>query len=170
MDEPRIATKQALPYLAVRCEITEGVPAAIDAAFPKFMQRLGERGVALAQAPFIRILEVDEDGEPLLLECGAPVAAGTDGEGDVYAAELPAGRYVTATHVGAYRSEDKRDLGDARAELLDWMEREGIAYSRPRDGGGEVIACGYDQLHVSPPMEPDFTKWETELAYLVIDA
>ena len=170
MDTPRIETRDALPYLAIRREITDGVPAAVDEAFPKLMIGLRERGVELTQPPFIRILEVDDAGEPLLLECGAPDAAGTEGEGEVYATELPAGRYATVTHVGAYRGEDKRVLADARADLLGWMDAEGLKHSRPREGGGHIVACAYDQLHVGPPLEPDFTKWRTELAYLVFDA
>ena len=50
-----------------------GVAAAVDTAFPELFRWLGERGVEPAGPPFIRLLEVDVDGEPLELEVGRPL-------------------------------------------------------------------------------------------------
>jgi hypothetical protein len=83
--------------------------------------------------------------------------------------ELPAGRYLTMLHVGPYRSETERDLGDARATLIDWAERQGIVYALETERG-LALPCAVDHLLVSPGTEPDFTKWETELAYLIVES
>ena len=165
---PQIAERAAQPYLAIWCHVTSGVPAAVDPAFPELFGWLGRHGVEPAGPPFIRIHEVDAAGEPLELEVAAPV----DGEGPaderVRRDALPAGRYVTMVHVGAYRSETEPDMGDARAALIAWMEERGIAYSRASERG-RALPCAVDHLLVSPGTEPDYSKWETELAYLIID-
>jgi effector-binding domain-containing protein len=165
---PQIQNRPEQPYLAIACDVTDGVPAAVDDAFPELFGWLAEQGVVPAGPPFIRTNEVDRAGEPLQIEVAAPVANAAAVDGRVHAGVLPAGRYVTSMHVGPYRSETLPDLGAARAALVGWMEENGIAYSRATDRGS-ALACCVEHFHVGPVEEPDFTKWETEFAYLIAE-
>ena len=148
--EPRISERPAQPYLGLRREVTDGVSAAVDGAFPELFRRLSAAGVQPAGPPFIRFLAVDDEGDPTELELAVPVDA------DAATDALPAGRYATLVHVGPYRSETQPDLAVARAALQDWAEREGLTVS------------GYlEHYRIGPVEEPDYAKWETELAFLV---
>ena len=141
----------------------------VDKTFPQLFAWLRQNGVEPAGPPFIRYLEVDHSGEPLEIEVAAPVATGAPkGDSQVRANTLPAGRYVTALHTGPYRSEEVPDLGDAQAALRAWIDEEGILTSRPSERGSSLAAC-VEHYRVGPPMEADWTKWETELAYLVVE-
>jgi hypothetical protein len=82
--------------------------------------------------------------------------------------ELPAGRYLTLLHVGPYHHESVPDLVAARERLIRWADERGIVYSYETDRG-RALPCCVDHLLVSPGTEPDWTKWETELAYLILD-
>jgi effector-binding domain-containing protein len=169
MTEPLIQQREALPYLAIRSEVTNGVPAVADTAFPQLFAWLGQHGIEPAGPPFIRYLEVDRDGKPLEIEVAVPVAGGVpEGDGQVRADTLPAGRYVTALHKGPYRSEQVPDLGDAQAALKSWTEQEGVVTGRPSERGSS-LAAAVEHFRIGPPMEQDWTKWETELAYLVVE-
>jgi effector-binding domain-containing protein len=91
-------------------------------------------------------------------------------EGDTVRADtLPAGRYATLIHNGPYRSEDVPDLGDAQAALRSWTEQNGIITGRPSERGTQLSCC-VEHYRIGPPMEQDWTKWETELAYLVVES
>ena len=148
--EPQISERPAQPYLGLRREVTDGVSAAVDGAFPELFQRLSAAGVQPAGPPFIRFLAVDDEGDPTELELAVPVDA------DAATDALPAGRYATLVHVGPYRSDTQPDLAVARAVLQDWAEREGLTVS------------GYlEHYRIGPVEEPDYAKWETELAFLV---
>jgi effector-binding domain-containing protein len=170
MTEPQIQQRDALPYLAIRSEVTNGVPAVVDRAFPQLFAWLGEHGIEPAGPPFIRYLEVDNEGEPLEIESAAPVANGAQqGDDTVQAATLPAGRYATLIHRGPYHHADVPDLVDAQASLKSWTEQEGILTGHPSERGTSLVAC-IEHYRVGPPMEEDWTKWETELAYLVVES
>jgi effector-binding domain-containing protein len=169
MTEPQIQRREALPYLAIRSEVTNGIQTVVDRSFPQLFAWLGEHGVEPAGPPFIRYLEVDHDGEPLEIEVAAPIAGSApEGDGQVRADTLPAGRYVTALHTGPYRSDDVPDLRDAQAALRSWIEQQGITTGRPSERGHSLAAC-VEHYRVGPPIEADWTKWETELAYLVVE-
>ena len=168
MPEPRIDERPAQPYMAIRREVTDGVPAAVDTAFPALFRWMGEQGIEPAGPPFIRFLEIDQDGAPLELEVAAPVAEGVRGGDDVHAEALPAGPYLTAIHVGPYRHETERDLGDARDDLLAWAEREGLTLSHPTERGAS-LPCSVEHFRVGPDSTDDWTTWETEFAILVVD-
>jgi effector-binding domain-containing protein len=165
--EPQIQARAAQPYLAIACEITDGVPAAVDRAFPELYGWLAEKGVAPAGPPFIRTLELDRTGEPLVLEVAAPVANSAAADGRVHAGVLPAGRYVTFVHVGPYRSKTAPDLGAARAALVSWMAENEITHGGATERGS-ALACYVEHFRVGPVEDPDFTKWETELTYLIV--
>jgi effector-binding domain-containing protein len=170
MTEPQIEQRDALPYVAIRSHVTDGLPAVVDRSFPQLFAWLGQHGIEPAGPPFIRYLEVDQSGEPLEIEVAAPIAAQTEPATDdtVRAGTLPAGRYVTALHTGPYRHDDVPDLGDAQAALRAWMDEEGMVTSRPSERGSSLPCC-VEHYRIGPPSEQDWTKWETELAYLVVE-
>jgi effector-binding domain-containing protein len=166
--QPQIEERAAQPYLGITRQVTHGVPAAVDQAFPALFAWLGRRGIEPAGPPFIRTREVDRRGEPLELDVAVPVASAAEGEGEVRADVLPAGRYLTLLHVGPYRSETATDLGDARDALLRYADERGIVYSRAT-ARGAALPCAVEQLRIGPVDTPDHATWETELAYLIDD-
>jgi effector-binding domain-containing protein len=170
MTEPQIEERTEQPYLGIRSQVNDGLPAVVDRSFPQLFAWMRQHGVEPAGPPFIRYREVDHNGEPLEIEVAAPVASGAepDVDGPVRAGVLPAGRYVTLVHTGPYRRNHVPDLGDAQAALRDWIEKEGILTSRPSNRGSSLPCC-VEHYKVGPPMEQDWTKWETELAYLVVE-
>jgi effector-binding domain-containing protein len=170
MTEPQIQQRDEQPYLAIRSEVTNGIAAVVDRSFPQLFGWLGEHGVTPSGPPFIRFREVDHDGEPLEIEVAAPISGGADPPADdtVRAGTLPAGRYATVLHVGPYSHESLPDLGDAQAALRDWTGQQGIVTGRPSERGSSLPCC-VEHYRIGPPMERDWTKWETELAYLVVE-
>jgi RNA polymerase sigma-70 factor, ECF subfamily len=171
MTEPQIQQRHEQPYLGIRSEVPAGrIRAVVDRAFPQLFRWLGERGIQPSGPPFIRYYEVDEAGEPREIESAAPVAdrGAAPDEGPVRAGVLPAGRYVTVLHVGPYTHDSEPDLTDARAALKDWTEANEIVCSRPSDRG-ELLPCYAEHYRIGPPMEADWTKWENELVYLIVE-
>jgi effector-binding domain-containing protein len=149
-NEPQISERPAFPYIGMRRRVTDGIAAAVDGAFPELFRRLGQAGVQPAGPPFIRFVSVDDEDEPTELELAVPVAA------EAATDTLPAGRYATLVHVGPYRHATEPDLAVARATLQDWAERRGLTLS------------GYlEHYRIGPVEDPDYTKWETELAFLL---
>jgi effector-binding domain-containing protein len=165
--EPEFEERAALPYVGIRREVTDGVPALVDVIFPELFGWLGEHGIAPAGPPFIRVHEVDSALEPLVLEAGAPVAGEVEASDPVRFDELPGGRYLTDLHVGPYRSESETDLVDARAELLRWAAVRDVEYGT-ESRRGQALACAVDHMRRGPAETADHSSWETELTYLVL--
>lgn len=168
MTEPEIQQRPSQPYLGISGRISDGVPAFVDQAFPELFGWLREHGVEPAGAPFIRYRQLDTAGEPLEIEVGAPVDGTPEGDERVRPGALPAGRYLTLMHIGPYRSDTLPDLAAARTRLIDSADEQGLIYSRETDGGS-TLPCCLERYLVGPVEEPDFTKWQTEFAYLVLD-
>jgi effector-binding domain-containing protein len=168
MTEPQIEQRPAQPYLGIARRITDGVPAFVDRAFPELYRWLAEHGAKPSGPPFIRFRELDPHGEPLEIEVAAPVDGEAPGDDRVSGGSLPAGRYLTLIHRGPYRSETTPDLAAAREQLTTWAAEQGIVYSR-ETGRGTTLPCAVERYLIGPLEEPDFMKWETEFAYLVLD-
>jgi effector-binding domain-containing protein len=168
MTEPQIEQRPAQPYLGIAGRITDSVPAFVDKAFPELFRWLGEHEVKPSGPPFIRFRELDAQREPLEIEVAAPVDGNADGDERVRSGSLPAGRYLTLLHRGPYRSESAPDLATARERLIAFAADQGLVYSR-NTKRGTTLPCALERYLVGPVEEPDFTKWETEFAYLVLD-
>jgi effector-binding domain-containing protein len=150
MPEPRIEERAEQPYVGIRERVTmEGLPPAVDRGFPALFAWLADRGVKPAGPPFIRYLDVT--GSELVIDLGVPVPEGVAGDERVRAQALPAGRWIVALHVGRFDG-----LRDAHAAVQDWARQQGIAW----DGFAE-------HYRTDPREEPDSSRWETELAYLI---
>jgi effector-binding domain-containing protein len=171
---PEIVVRPAQPYLGIRGAVADGgIRAFADQAFPELFGWLARHGVAPAGPPFLRYHEVDHTGEPLEVEAGVPVEGvpevvpgAAPGDGRVRADALPAGRYLTLLHVGPYTSDSMPDLGDAREELLGWARDNEIVYGTETERG-LALPCALEHFRIGPVDDPDFTRWETEFAYLI---
>jgi hypothetical protein len=169
-NQPRIVTRSAQPYHAVARAVTESVARAADAAFAELAGWMGEEGISATGAPFIRVHEVDRAGIPFAIEAALPVADhAPDGPHTVIADELPAGRWATLLHVGPYCRRRGPGIDDARLSLVRWTASQGLVYGHPTPRG-EALVCCVDHLRVGPGVEPDHMRWQTELAYLILDA
>jgi effector-binding domain-containing protein len=120
---------------------------------------LGGRGTAPAGPPFWKYNVIDMASK-LEVEAGVPVAEPLAGNGRVIAGVLPAGRYVTLSHVGAPET-----LAGATASLLDWAASQGLAFDVSPSPEGERWGCRLEIYLTDPRDEPDMSKWETRLAF-----
>jgi effector-binding domain-containing protein len=167
MSEPAIELREPQPYLGIHAPSIDSIRQFADSTFPELFGWLREHGVVPAGPPFIRYYEVDHAGEPLDVEVGVPVDGAPEGDARVRADALPAGSYLTLLHIGPYTSDSMPDLADARAELLAWAEENGIEYGQETERG-QSFPCAFEQYRIGPVDDSDFTKWETEFAYLVL--
>jgi effector-binding domain-containing protein len=157
--EPTVIDRAAQPYVAVRESVTMQTFGVIADRLPEVIGRLVAQGIEIAGAPFFRYTVIDMDAR-LEVEAGVPVATELAGEGDIFAGVLPAGRYVTVTHVG-----HPDELVDVTGKLLDWAAGQGLTWDMTGSDAGERWGCRLEILKTDPRVEPDMTKWETELAF-----
>jgi effector-binding domain-containing protein len=124
---------------------------------------LAARGIAPAGPPLWRYHVIDM-ARGLELEAGVPVAATVAGDGRVIAGVLPAGRYVIMRHVG-----HPDELMDATRALLDWAAEKGLTWDVSPSPAGDRWGARLEFYHSDPDVEPDMTKWETELEFRLAD-
>jgi len=161
--EPLIVERSAQPYMAIKGTVTMQTVAAIADRLPEVFGWLGAHGIEPVDAPFFKYNLIDMQNQ-LEIEVGVPVAATAPPDGDVFPGVLPAGRYVTLTHVG-----HPKELRDATAELLAWAERQGLEWDMSETGNGQTWAARLEVYKTDPAHEPDMTKWETDLVFRVAD-
>lgn len=158
-----IADRPAQPYVAVRRTVTMQTFPEIADRMPGLFGWLAERGVAPAGPPFFRYLVIDMERE-LDVEAGVPVAAPVDGEGDVLAGVLPAGRYAVTTHVG-----HPDELIAVTGAFLDEAAEQGLTFDATETERGTRWGCRLELLLTNPAEQPDPNKWETKLAFRIAD-
>ena len=136
----------------------------VESGFSELFGWLEEHGVAPAGVPFIRFLVIDMESE-LEIELAVPVVEGVSGEGRFCADILPAGRYGTLLHVGPYD-----DLIASNAALQDWAEKQGIVWDSWDTDSGSAWRGRVERDLIEPSVEPDPSKWEVEVAYLIAES
>jgi effector-binding domain-containing protein len=78
----------------------------------------------------------------------------------VLAGVLPAGRYATLRHTGHPDA-----LLGVTAALLEWAGKEGLAWDVTSTPDGDRWAARLEIYETDPAVEPDMTKWTTQLAF-----
>jgi effector-binding domain-containing protein len=158
-----IEERPAQPYVAIRRTITMHTFPEVADRLPEVFGWLAARGVAPAGPPFFRYLMIDMEHE-LDVEAGVPVAAPVDGEGEVLAGVLPAGRYAVTTHVG-----HPDELIAVTGAFLDRATAAGLSWDATETDRGTRWGCRLEVLHTDPAEEPDMNKWEPQLAFRLAD-
>jgi effector-binding domain-containing protein len=162
-ETPEIETRTEQPYVAIRARVSMGGIPAFAVRTGEVFGWLGARGLVPAGPPFLKYNVIDMERE-LEMETGVPVAAAVDGEGEIVAGVLPAGRYATVTHVG-----HPSELVTVTGALLDWGAEQGLAWDISPDGADERWRARVEFYLTDPAEEPDMSKWETQLAFRLAD-
>jgi len=115
--EFRIEELAEQPYVYIRLATRQSeIGDKIGACLGRMMPVVGDR---MAGAPFARWYEwTGDSGE---MEVGVPVREPIEGEGDIQACTLPAGRAAVVTHTGSYDG-----LAATWGRLREWMAEQGL--------------------------------------------
>ncbi|WP_043621074.1 GyrI-like domain-containing protein [Nonomuraea candida] len=157
---PQIVEFPGRPYVGVRRTITMTTFGLVADRIGEIIGWLAERGAHPAGAPFLRYESIDLARDRLVVQAGVPVAAPVEGEGDVFADTLPAGRYVTVSHHG----HPDQLFGVVEATLK-WAGEQGLTFDLTEKDGTEHWGCRLELFQTDPRVEPDPHKWDTGLQF-----
>lgn len=158
MTTPTIVEKPEQAYAGIRVRVTwPEIGGIVPPLWPEVFGWLGRKGVAPSGPPFILYLRVDMEGEMEVI-AGVPVAVPLAGDGRVEVGAVPAGRYAVLVHTGP-----PEELVEANAEIQRWGEENGIRWQVEGERWGGRVEYSL----TDPAQEPDRTKWQTEVAYMV---
>jgi effector-binding domain-containing protein len=160
---PEITERPDQPYVAIRAQVSMQELAGLGSRIGDVFGWLGARGVRPAGAPFFKYNVIDMDRQ-LEVEAGVPTAAQLDGDDEVVAGVIPAGRYATVRYVG-----HPDGLLGATGALLDWAAANGLRWDRWQADDGEHWRARVEIYRTDPGDEPDMSKWETQLAFRLAD-
>ena len=160
--EPKIEERATRHYAGIQATVPmDGISAAVDEAFPELFGWLAGTGTTPAGPPFIRYLVIDMEAL-LQLEFGVPVAAPVTGSGRIKPGILPAGRYAVLRHSGPYDG-----LIGANAALQRWAQDHDLEFDVRDTPEGSAWGARFEEYITDPSGEPDPSKWETDVAYLL---
>jgi effector-binding domain-containing protein len=160
---PKITSRAEQPYVAIKGVVTMSTIPAIADRMGEVFGWLGARGVEPAGAPFFKYNRIDMENT-LEIEVGVPLAEPLEGEGEILAGVLPAGRYATVSHVG-----HPDELMGVTADLLRWAADQGLTWDMRETPEGELWGCRLEFYLTNPVDQPDMSKWEEELAFRLAD-
>lgn len=165
LTQPQLEDRAAQPYVAipVRVPMTD-IGNVVPPLIPEVLDWVARNGIAPAGPPFFRFVVINMAGN-LEIEAGVPTATTIEGDDRLRAGSLPAGRYATALHTGP-----PDDLVNATADLLAWAEANGIVWQVAESPDGEVWGARVEFYLTDPRDAPDMATWQTQLAFLTVNA
>ena len=151
------------PFVGVTRTVTMSTIRDVADQIPRLLRWLGERGQAPAGAPFLRYLVIDMAGD-MVIQAGVPVTRPLEVSDDLEAGVLPAGRYVTTTHVGPFEG-----LYDATGELLQWAGERDLHFDHHPSDRGDVWGSRVEWYETNILEQPDAAQWVTRLTFRLAD-
>ncbi|MBF8185389.1 GyrI-like domain-containing protein [Nonomuraea sp. K274] len=157
---PEIIELPERPYAGVRATITMTTFGVVADRIGELFGWLAERGATPAGAPFLRYDAINMPEDRLVVEAGVPVTAPVEGEGDIFAGTLPAGRYATVSHHG-----HPDQLFGVIDGLVKWGAEQGLTWDMTEKDGTEHWGCRLELYNTDPSIEPDPANWDTDLQF-----
>ncbi len=163
ISEPKTEERALQNYVGIRMQTPRAeISNTVGPLFPELFQWLGSQGLTLAGPPIIRYWGFGDDR--MDYEVGMPIAERHAGDERVKPDTLPAGRYATLTLTGSFDQ-----LFNAHMRLGEWCGEEGLKLDQSQMGSGEKWGARIERYLSNPATEPDESKWETEVAFLLAD-
>jgi effector-binding domain-containing protein len=162
--KPYIESLPVQPYVAIKRQLSMAeLGQAAECLLAEVFEWLTAHNTTPAGAPFFKYNTIDMP-KRLEIEFGVPTAFKASGDSHVVAGVLPAGRYATLVHRGAY---DR--LIEANAALLNWIAENRLVLDSRKIEAGDQFGCRLEVYLTDPAKEPNPEKWETKLAFRLAD-
>jgi effector-binding domain-containing protein len=161
--EPTVVERQPQPYVGVRERVTMASIGAVADRMPDVVTWVLDQGLEIAGPPFLRYLVIDMERE-LEIEAGVPLTRPAEPAGDIRPGVLPGGRYVVMAHRG-----HPDGLVRVTGDLLAWAAARGLRWDVEPSPEGERWGCRVESYPTDPRVEPDPSRWTTELAFRLAD-
>ena len=159
-ESPTIATRMDQPYAAITVSVSmEELSSVVPPLTARVFDWLAAQGVAPAGPPFWRYVVIDME-KKLEIETGVAVPSLIEGDAEIGAGVLPAGRYATVVHTG-----HPDTLLTATRDLLQWADEGGLEW----DVDGDTWGCRLEEYLSDPAEVPDRAEWQTRLAFRLRD-
>lgn len=153
---PMLVDRDAMHYAAVAQEVRIPFGEAIGPLMDEAAGYLAGAGVGDFGPAVFRYDVIDMPR--LEMQFGFVTPNAVAGNARVKPGVLPAGRYVTVTHVGPYD-----DLESATAMVIGWARQKRIEWDSTPAANGERFGSRFE-IYLNGPMdEPDPQKWQTEI-------
>ena len=137
-----------MPYLAIRIRTpVSELPAKLGASYGAIMGYLVGLGGQPAGMPFTAYH--NRDMQDLDLEIGSPTAEVLPGSGDIYGAEIPAGKVAECVYTGAYGQ-----MAPAYQQLAAFIAEQGV----------EVTGVAYE-MYIDDPGDTPEAALRTEIRF-----
>ena len=135
-EEIRVEFREAQPVFETATETRLWkIPVALAKGFAKANGAIDAAGATRVDMPYARYLEIDWatlNGSALQqfldflfrkqkMMIGLRLAKGAGSSGEAFGTEIPAGRYVTTIHRGAYHK-----VGDTYGKIVEWAARHNV--------------------------------------------
>jgi len=164
LSDAEVIERSAQPYVAIKSQVTmQTLGVVLPELHPRVFGWLGERGISPAGAPFWKYNVIDMD-RGLEVEVGVPVATAVAGDDLVQAGVLAPGRYATVRYTG-----HPDGLFGATAALLKWADEHNLTWDVRQAPDGERWGARLEIYETDPALEPDMSKWTTQLAFRLAD-
>ena len=139
----------AQPFLGVRVRTSIAeMGSVLGQSYGAIMAYLGELGQQPAGAPFAAFY--NQDMQDLDVEIGMPTAEIFPDRGDVYGAEIPAGRVAECMYTGSYQTMEPAYQQLAQFVAEQGEEATGVAYEMYIDDPGSKPQAEVRTLIVFP--------------------
>lgn len=159
-----VVERRAVPYVGIAARVTVATVSGLSARFDDLFAWADAHSLTPSGPPFFRYREIGAEGD-LVVEVGLPLDEEVaEADGDVRPGVLPAGRYVVTTHVG-----HPDELVPVTADVLAWADAHGERWDRHPTSDGEAWGCRLELMLTDPRLEPDMSRWETQLAFRIVD-
>lgn len=122
-----IREQVAQPFLAIRTRTSiSEMGSTLGQSYGAIMAYMGELGQQPAGAPFVAFY--NQDMQDMDVEIGMPTAETLPGRGDIYGAEIPAGRVAECMYTGSYQTMEPAYEQLAQFVAEQGEEPTGVAY------------------------------------------
>lgn len=146
-----VTRKQLTPTAALvirRKTAMSEIAQTLGECLPRVFAWAQQHGVPFAGPPFTRYVEVGRG--MMTIEGGMPIAAPSQGEGDIEPIELPGGPAATAIHHGSYET-----LHATYVVIEKWIAEQKL----------EVAGPPWEVYLTDPGTTPDPQDWRTEIVF-----
>ncbi|MCE7067138.1 GyrI-like domain-containing protein [Dyadobacter sp. CY326] len=139
------------------------IPQILPPLIPEVKEWIQKRNVEISGPDFFLYKSMNESGE-LDCQAGFTVSQSVEGDNRVIAGSFPAGIYASIVYTG-----DFKDLMQAHIALENWIRDQGLTEKAHSENGLTQWGGRTEFYLVDPDNEPDPTKWQTEIAFLLED-